>query len=169
MDYRKVVEYIVDSYREGRLVTVLDASHKFDCSVSSIRKYIARLKGSIDENDKKLYNSYLVIAGINQLNGQVLGGKKGKRLSTFSSSDVSDLCDFIVENDCTLRQMEKISGIPKSTLYENLSKLNDSRLQDIYDEHRHNSLNDYMNDFENNLEFHSVGSEISKRCTSKKK
>lgn len=169
MDYRKVVEYIVDSYREGRLVTVLDASHKFDCSISSIRKYIAKLKVSTDPADKKLYDSYLVVSSMARLRGQILGGKKGKRLSTFSSSDVSDLCDFIVENDCTLRQMEKISGIPKSTLYENLSKLKDSRLQDIYDEHRRNSLNDYMNDVESNLEFHSVGSEISKRCTSKKK
>lgn len=169
MDYRKVVEYIVDSYREGRLVTVLDASHKFDCSVSSIRKYIAKLKVSTNPADKKLYDSYLVVSSMTRLRGQILGGKNGKRNSNLSFSSISDLCEYLIENNCTLRQMEKISGIPKSTLYENLSKLNDSRLQDIYDEHRHNSLNDYMNDFENNLEFHSVGSEISKRCTSKKK
>jgi hypothetical protein len=169
MDYRRIVEYIVDSYKNGELVTVLDASHKFDCSVSSIRKYIAKLKNSVDKNDLRLYNNYLVVANMNQLKGQVLGGKKGKRFSTLSNSNVSDLREYIVENDCTLRQMEKISGIPKSTLYENLSRLNDSRLQDMYDEHRHNSLNDYINDNDNNFEFHSVGSEISKVITIKKK
>ena len=169
MDYRKVVEYIVDSYREGRLVTVLDASHKFDCSVSSIRKYIAKLKVSTDPADKKLYDSYLVVSSMARLKGQILGGKNGKRNSNLSFSSISDLCEYLIENNCTLRQMEKISGIPKSTLYENLSKLKDSRLHDIYDEHRRNSLNDYMNDVESNLEFHFVGSEISKRCTSKKK
>lgn len=169
MDYRKVVEYIVESYESGKLVTALEASIKFDCSVSSIRKYVAKLKVSTDPADKKLYDSYLVVSSMTRLNGQILGGKNGKRNSNLSFSSISDLCEYLIENNCTLRQMEKISGIPKSTLYENLSKLNDSRLQDIYDEHRHNSLNDYMNDFENNLEFHSVGSEISKRCTSKKK
>ena len=81
MDYRKVVEYIVDSYREGRLVTVLDASHKFDCSVSSIRKYIAKLKVSTNPADKKLYDSYLVVSSMTRLKGQILGGKNGKRSS----------------------------------------------------------------------------------------
>lgn len=165
MDYRKVVEYIVESYREGRLVTVLDASHKFDCSVSSIRKYIAKLKKSDDEKDIILYNSYLEVSNINKLNGHILGGKNGKRRSTLSDSLVTDLCDYIVESGCTLRQMEKGTGIPKSTLYENLSKLNDPRLQDVYDEHRRNSLNDYNNDIENSAEFYSVGSEISKSVT----
>jgi len=165
MDYRKVVEYIVESYREGRLVTVLDASHKVDCSVSSIRKYIAKLKKSDDEKDIILYNSYLEVSNINKLNGHILGGKNGKRRSTLSDSLVTDLCDYIVESGCTLRQMEKGTGIPKSTLYENLSKLNDPRLQDVYDEHRRNSLNDYNNDIENSAEFYSVGSEISKSVT----
>lgn len=165
MDYRKVVEYIVESYREGRLVTVLDASHKFDCSVSSIRKYIAKLKKSDDEKDIILYNSYLEVSNINKLNGHILGGKNGKRRSTLSDSLVTDLCDYIIESGCTLRQMEKGTGIPKSTLYENLSKLNDPRLQDVYDEHRRNSLNDYNNDIENSAEFYSVGSEISKSVT----
>lgn len=165
MDYRRVVEYIVESYRKGRLVTVLDASHKFDCSVSSIRKYIAKLKKSDDEKDIILYNSYLEVSNINKLNGHILGGKNGKRRSTLSDSLVTDLCDYIVESGCTLRQMEKGTGIPKSTLYENLSKLNDPRLQDVYDEHRRNSLNDYNNDIENSAEFYSVGSEISKSVT----
>jgi len=165
MDYRKVVEYIVESYKEGRLVTVLEASLKFDCSVSSIRKYITKLKKSGDKNDIILYNSYLEVSNMNKLNGRILGGKSGKRSSNLSDSLVSDLCDYIVESGCTLRQMEKETGIPKSTLYENLSKLNDPRLQDVYDEHRRNSLNDYNNDIENSAEFYSVGSEISKCVT----
>ena len=165
MDYREIVEYIIDSYNEGRLVTALEACHKFDCSVSSLRKYIAKLKKSDDEKDIILYNSYLQVSNINRLNGRIFGGKNGKRMSTLSHSVVSDLCEYIVENGCTLRQMEKETGIPKSTLYENLSKLNDPRLQDMYDDHRRNSLNDYDNDVENNSEFYSIGSELSKSVT----
>lgn len=169
MDYRKVVEYIVDSYENGKLVTALEASIKFDCSVSSIRKYVAKLKASTDIDDKKLYNSYLAASSMSRLKGQVLGGKNGKRTSKLSDKVVSDFCEYIIENDCTLRQMEKISGIPKSTLYENLDKLNDPRLQSVYDDHRRNALNDYNNDVENGNEFNSVGEELSRRVTSFKK
>ena len=86
-----------------------------------------------------------------------------------SDEVVSDFCEYIVENDYTLRQMEKITSIPKSTLYENLDKLNDPRLQSIYDDHHRNSLNDYNNDVENGNDFNSVGEELSKRVTSFKK
>jgi hypothetical protein len=169
MDYRKVVEYIVESYRKGRLVTVLDASHKFDCSVSSIRKYIAKLKKSDDEKDIILYNSYLEVSNINKLNGHILGGKNGKRSSKLSDKVVYDLCEYIVDNDYTLRQMEKITSIPKSTLYERLDKLKDPRLQSVYDDHRRNALNNYNNDVENSNEFNFVGKELSRRVTSSKR
>lgn len=169
MDCRKVVEYIVDSCESGKTVTALDASIKFDCSVSSIRKYVAKLKNSTDTDDKKLYNSYLTASSISRLKGQVLGGRNGKRTSKMSEREVSDFCEYIIENDCTLRQMEKMTSIPKSTLYENLDKLNDSRLQSVYDDHRRNALNDYKNDVENSDEFNSVGEELSRRVTSFKK
>ena len=169
MDYRKVVEYIVESYRKGRLVTVLDASHKFDCSVSSIRKYIAKLKVSTNPADKKLYDSYLVVSSMTRLKGQILGGKNGKRSSKLSDKVVSDLCNYRVDNDYTLRQMEKITSIPKSTLYENLDKLKDPRLQSVYYDHRRNALNNYNNDVENSNEFNSVGEELSRRVTSSKR
>ena len=97
MDYRKIVEYIVDSYMDGKLVTALEACKKFDCSVSSLRKYIAKLKKSDDKDDIILYNRYLEVSNINRLNGHILGGKKGKRRSTLSDSLVADLCDYIVD------------------------------------------------------------------------
>ena len=78
MDYRRIVEYIVDSYEKGELVSVLDASRKFDCSVSSIRKYIAKLKNSCCEDDILLYNKYIIVSGANQEKGRVCGGKNGK-------------------------------------------------------------------------------------------
>lgn len=168
MDYRKVVEYIVDSYKEGRLITALEACCKFGCSVSSLRKYIAKLKKSEDEKDIILYNSYLDVSNSNRLNGCISGGRKGRRNSTLPDSIVHDLCEYIVDNDCTLRQLEKVTGIPRATLYENLSKLNDPRLQAIYDEHRHNSSNDYFN-VDNGYESHSAGSEISRRVAKSRK
>ena len=168
MDYRKIVEYIVDSFNQGQLVSVVDVSLKFDCSVSSIRKYIAKLKSSNNPDDINLYNKYLYVSRVNQEKGRVIGGKNGKRTSNFSRDEISSLCNYIIENDCTLRQLEKESGIPKSTLYDNLDKLGDSRLSAVYSEHRRNSLNDYNNDIENNYSFNSVGSELSRRITRKK-
>ena len=132
MDYRKIVEYIVDSFNQGQLVSVIDASLKFDCSVSSIRKCIAKLKSSNNPDDINLYNKYLYVSRVNQEKGRVTGGKNGKRTSNFSRDEVSSLCNYIIENDCTLRQLEKESGIPKSTIYENLNKLGDSRLSAVY-------------------------------------
>ena len=79
------------------------------------------------------------------------------------------MCNYIVDNDYTLRQMEKITSIPKSTLYENLDKLKDPRLQSVYDDHRRNALNNYNNDVENSNEFNSVGEELSRRVTSSKR
>lgn len=168
MDYRKIVEYIVDSCENGDFVNVIQASKKFDCSVSSIRKCIAKLKSSNNPDDINLYNKYFYVSRVNQEKGRVMGGKNGKRTSNFSRDEVSSLCNYIIENDCTLRQLEKESGIPKSTLYDNLDKLGDSRLSAVYSEHRRNSLNDYNNDIENNSSFNSVGSELSRRVTRKK-
>lgn len=168
MDYRKIVEYIVDSFNQGQLVSVVDVSLKFDCSVSSIRKCIAKLKSSNNPDDINLYNKYLYVSRFNQEKGRVMGGKNGKRTSNFNHDAVSSLCDYMINNDCTLRQLEKKTGIPKSTLYENLDRLGDSRLKDLYNEHRRNSLNDYNNDIENNSSFNSVGSELSRRVTRKK-
>jgi hypothetical protein len=167
MDFRKVIEYIVESYNDGKLVTVLDASTKFNCSVSSIRKYIAKLKKSDLECDIELYNNYLKVANINRLRGKVIGGRKGKRNSVMSLDYISDLCEYIIENNCTLRQMEKEINISKSTLYENLAKLDDPRLKDVFAEHHRNSMNDYDNNREDDSFFHSVGCELSKRCTRK--
>ena len=168
MNYRKIVEYIVDSCENGDFVNVIQASKKFDCSVSSIRKCIAKLKSSNNPDDINLYNKYLYVSCVNQKNGRIIGGKNGKRTSNFSRDEISSLCNYIIENDCTLRQLEKESGIPKSTLYDNLDKLGDSKLSAVYSEHRRNSLNDYNNDIENNSSFNSVGSELSRRVTRKK-
>lgn len=168
MDYRKVVEYIVDSYENGELVNVIEASRKFDCSVSSIRKCIARLKNSNDENEKRLYSSYLEVAKMNQLNGRGLGGTLGKRSSSLSLDDIQKYCDYIIETGCTLRELEKETGISKSTLYENLKKLGNTELNDVFLDHSRNSVNDYSNDVENNSVFHYEGSVISKRVTRKK-
>ena len=90
------------------------------------------------------------------------------RPSSFSPDEVSSLCEYIIENDCTLRELSKESFIPKSTLYDNLKKLDDSRLKDVYSEHRRNALNDYNNDLENGSSFDSVGRELSGRVTRKK-
>ena len=161
MDYSVIIKDMIDSFNNGHPMTACDASKKYDCSVSSIRKYIARLKNSDSVNDISLYNEYCAVSSFNKSRGVVLGGKNGKRGSKYSLDVISDLCDYIIETDSTLREVEKETRIPKSTLSDNFKRLNNPKLQDVYDAHRRNSVNDYENDVENGSNFDSVGSELS--------
>lgn len=48
--------------------------------------------------------------------------------------------DEMIEKDLTLKQVEKVYGIPTSTLYESIEKSNDlerkSKIYDMYGKHR---------------------------------
>ena len=73
---------------------------------------------------------------------------------------------MIINDDLTLRDVEKSTGISKSCLYENLDR--DNEIAEAYDRHKRNSLNNYNNNIENGGNFNLEGSELSRRVTSKR-
>ena len=166
IDCRKIVQDIVENH-----LTVKDAALKYDCSVSTIRKYIAALKNSLELSDINLYNEYIEWARESQKNGSVKGGIISKRKSSKTMDEILELYHLIVEHDYTLKQLEKMVGVPSSTLYDCFIKYLDNDkllvLKDIFDEHRRNQRNDYENDNDGYFGFHEVGSEISNRVTRK--
>lgn len=157
----------------GNHMTVVEAASKNDCSESTIRNYIKKLKNSNELADVNLYEQYLLAARENQKRGRVKGGANGKRQSNISKEEVINLYQQIIDHDYTLRQLEEVFGISKSTLYDLFIKYLDKEklliLQNIFDEHHRNALNDYNNDMENSVKFHEVGMEMSKKVTSYRK
>ena len=167
IDFKKIIEDIISNN-----LTVLEASQKYNCSESSIRKYIRKLKESNELSDINLYNRYLDVARNSQKNGRKKGGTNSKRTTTLSKEEINNLYELIVNEDRTLREVEEKTRIPSSTIYDNLmanlSENQKKQIQEVFDKHRRNAANDYQNDTENSIEFHRVGTEISKPGTRKK-
>ena len=146
-----------------------DASLKYGCSLSTLKKYIASLKNSSDFELKKLYDDYQVVAKRHNVDGVSKGGRNSVRKSSISSLQINKIYRLIIEDDYTLRQIEALFGFKKSTVYDLLMKnLSDDEIKVLsiaFRKHKEFSLNDYECDVENTYEFHNVGSEISRRRT----
>lgn len=169
IDCKKIIiEDIIENH-----MTVVEATNKNNCSESTIRNYIRKLKNSKELADINLYKQYLDASRENQKRGREKGGKIGKRQPEKTKEEIVNLYQQIINHDYTLRKLEELYGIPTSTLYENFIKYLDKEqlliLHDIFEKHHRNGLNDYNNDTENSASLHKVGSEISKPYTTFRK
>ena len=146
-----------------------EVSKKYNCSLSTINKYISSLMNTEDDELKELYEKYLKASERHRVNGYSKGGQVGVRTTSFSENQIENIYRLIVDEGYTLRMVEELTGFKKSTIYDLLMKnLDDDRkkiLSSEFRKHREFSSNDYSGDIENSYEFHCVGSEISKRRT----
>ena len=166
--YRPIIEDIIKNN-----LTVIEATQKHNCSESSIRKYIRQLKLSKKIADKELYIEYLDSARETQKKARKKGGAKGKRPTKISQETINQLYEYIIQNDYTLRELEKRFGIPSSTIYDiltkTLSKEQLVEIEAIFNKHRKNTSKKYKNDTENGKAFHKEGTEMSKQTIRMKK
>ena len=163
IDFKKIINDIINEH-----LTISEAALINNCSVSSIKKYIKKLKDSSFVEDNNLYVKYLENARLNQKGGRVKGGMNGIRKTSISQDTIEQWYYMITRDNYTLREIERISGVSSSNIYDCLIKYLDDKkrllfLQEVFYEHHRNSLNDYNNDIEHNGRFHKEGSLLSRK------
>lgn len=125
-------------------VTYLEAANHFGVSKRSFQLYMKKLK-EISESTFKL------VQDKKQAN-LVIGAKKGGSISRhespnvgrkkhISDADLDTYTDKLIEGDLSIRQLSGDTGIPKSTLYDNITKRNTDpekieTLNNLFDEHK---------------------------------
>lgn len=137
-----VANYIVDNK-----ATIIQTAEHFNMSPSSIKKYI-NSKDKLQSIDIELFKKVKEAQMGITLDGQIKGGKTGSREGVYSinKEELAYIMDEMIEKDLTLKQVEKVYGIPTSTLYESIGTSSDSerksKIYDMYGKHRTQNKND---------------------------
>ena len=125
---KEVAEYII------KMHTIKEAAEHFGKSESSIKKYLSIVRDNTKEGYDAILHQKLDLAQQKIiLMGVKKGGTLGKRKSTISLEEAKDLGEDYIKNGLSLRELEAKTGIPKSTLHENIHKVSDTEFQDKLD------------------------------------
>ena len=125
---KEVAEYIVGMH------TISEAAKHFGKSESSIKKYLSVVRDNTKEGYDAILHQKLDLAQQKiVLLGVKKGGMLGKRKSTISGKMAKSLGEDYIKNGLSLRELEAKSGIPKSTLHENIHKVEDQEFQEELD------------------------------------
>lgn len=116
--------------------TMAGCAEKFGISKKTFQTHMKQL----EELDKELFEKVQDKKQNNLKEGAKKGGSISKPTSngnnnhphqkSISDDQINALAHLMVENELTYRELEEISGIPKSTLQDNFTK---ERLGDYYD------------------------------------
>lgn len=120
----EVANYIIQNR-----ATIANASNHFQKSISSIKKYI-------NDSDKLQaidYNLYLQVKKVQkeiEHNGQIAGGKIGKRSATISDFEAQEIAENRIQKLTTIEELSILYNVPKSTLYDALERIPDEEVQE---------------------------------------
>ncbi len=124
-DYiREIAEYIIEEH------TILEAANHFGKSVSSIKKYLAKVRDINDANYNAVLAEKLKLAQEKViLKGVKKGGSKGKRGRNLSLEEAKKYAEIYM-GGLTYEQLEDLTKIPKSTLQEAIRGIPDKEIQE---------------------------------------
>lgn len=111
-------------------VTLKEASSNLGISKRTLQLHIKKLE-KIEPSTYVLVKEKI---GKNIKEGNIKGGTIGKRSPSTTEIDTLEMFNFMVENDLTYEEMENYLGLPKSTIYEALSRIDDLDKQNILQE-----------------------------------
>ncbi len=129
-DYiREVALYIIEEH------TIAEAAQFFGKSVSSIKKYLAKVRDDSDPNYDALLAEKLKLAQEKViLKGVKKGGSKGKR-GRFLKENEAKMYAEAYMGGLTYEQLADLSKIPRSTLQETFRAIDDKEIQERLDEY----------------------------------
>lgn len=127
---------MADYYLNNK-VTYKQAADHFGVCKKTYQLCIAKLQ----EISEKKYKLVQEKKEINLAEGAKKGGSVSKhqspkvgRKSAVSDEDLNKISNLIIKRDYTIRQAEDITGISKSTIYENINKrISDDKRQKFVD------------------------------------
>ena len=123
-DYiKEVTLYVIDNH------TIKETADYFHKSVSSIKKYLAVVRDINDPNYDPFLAEKLKLAQTKIiLDGVKKGGMRGKRGSNLTEEEKREYAKMWM-GGLTLEDLALKTGIPKSTLQENIRSIDDQELQ----------------------------------------
>ena len=134
------LEEVLRKYIDGTYHTLKEASESNGYTIDQIKYFIRTIKNSTDIAKLKLYESYILTADLRKKEAVIKGGQTGKRTINHTLEDVKLWYDLIVNNDMTIVDVEKKTGVPRTVIYENLDKYLSSeekeKLRETYIKHR---------------------------------
>ena len=125
---KQVANYIINNR-----ATINETSGAFGKSVSSIKKYINDAD-KLQRIDFELYQRVKEVQKIVELNGQIAGGRIGKRSASVSDYDSVEMAQDRINIYTTLEQLSKKYNVPTSTIYEAIKRINDEETQQLLSE-----------------------------------
>ncbi len=127
-DYiKEVASYIIDYH------TIKEASEHFHKSPRTIKLYLAKVRDANDANYDKILAEKLQLAQLKiQLMGVKKGGQVGRKTTTLTEEEKREYAKLYLSG-LTYEKLANISGIPKSTLQENIRSIDDTELQSTID------------------------------------
>lgn len=125
---KQVANYIINNR-----ATINETVGAFGKSVSSIKKYINDAD-KLQRIDFELYQKVKEVQKIVELNGQIAGGRIGKRSASVSDYDSVEMAQDRINNYTTLEQLSKKYNVPTSTIYEAIKRINDEETQQLLSE-----------------------------------
>lgn len=125
---KQVANYIINNR-----ATINETAGAFGKSVSSIKKYINDVD-KLQRIDFELYLKVKEVQKVIELNGQIAGGRIGKRSAGISDYDSIEMAQDRIDNYATLEQLSKKYNVPTSTIYEAIKRIDDDETQRLLSE-----------------------------------
>ena len=125
---KQVANYIINNR-----ATINETAGAFGKSVSSIKKYINDAD-KLQRIDFELYLKVKEVQKVIELNGQIAGGRIGKRSAGLSDYDSIEMAQDRIDNYATLKQLSKKYNVPTSTIYEAIKRIDDDETQRLLSE-----------------------------------
>lgn len=125
---KQVANYIINNR-----ATINETAGAFGKSVSSIKKYINDAD-KLQRIDFELYLKVKEVQKVIELNGQIAGGRIGKRSAGISDYDFIEMAQDRIDNYATLEQLSKKYNVPTSTIYEAIKRIDDDETQRLLSE-----------------------------------
>ena len=148
----------VTYYVSNLNITKKDVACHFKKSISSIKKDFAKFRQYVEnclENNIQcdyidLYYKEQQVSSLNEITGRKKGSlsTNSGRLKLYTTTQILEICKYIIKNQATLETASERFHIPSSTLYENIESLKTDENEDIrniyiqikniYDANKHN-------------------------------
>ena len=136
-DIKEVAIYVIDN-----LATIEQTAAYFHKSVSSIKKYLAKIRDVNNPSYDPILAEKLKLAQAKiSLIGVSKGGSISKRGKSITEEEARGYAkDYL--NGQSYRSLSQEKKIPKSTLHENIRSIKDDDLQKSLDEYSRQALED---------------------------
>ena len=118
----EVAKYIIEEK-----ATISMAAERFNLSISSIKKYINNPE-NLQSIDMDIYNAVKETQKEIEAIGHYVGGKNGIREPKYTEFEALEIAEVMIAESLTLEQASVRFGIPRSTLYEALKRINDEKI-----------------------------------------